>query len=120
MFKGTHKTLGEVALKRLRIGGAAVDEQVIRVRLLVLVLPLRNLTLLKRFEREASTWRRLDHPHVLKFLGTYKREAHLYLVSPFMRHGTLLEYVHDRPNVNRVRLVSRQTRWVLARLRRLI
>ncbi|KAG9049067.1 hypothetical protein FS837_011340 [Tulasnella sp. UAMH 9824] len=34
VFKGTHKTLGEVALKRLRIGGA-VDEQVIRVRLLV-------------------------------------------------------------------------------------
>lgn len=32
VFKGNHKTVGEVALKRLRIGGAVLDEQVIRVR----------------------------------------------------------------------------------------
>ncbi|KIO19688.1 hypothetical protein M407DRAFT_222321 [Tulasnella calospora MUT 4182] len=85
VFRGIHKTIGEVALKRLRIGGAAVDEQAIR--------------------READTWRRLEHPHVLRFLGTYKPEAHLYFVSPFMQNGTLLEYVNDRPGVNRVRLL---------------
>ncbi|KAG8916391.1 hypothetical protein FRC01_003184, partial [Tulasnella sp. 417] len=89
VFKGTHKTMGTVALKRLRIGGATLDEQVIR-----------------RFEREADTWRRLEHPHVLRFLGTYKPEGHLYFVSPFMQNGTLLEYVHDRPGVNRVKLLS--------------
>ncbi|KAG9045898.1 hypothetical protein FS837_005456 [Tulasnella sp. UAMH 9824] len=88
VFKGSHKTLGEVALKRLRIGAAALDEQVIR-----------------RFEREADTWRRLNHPHVLKFLGTYKPGAHLYFVSPFAANGTLLEYVSVRPAVNRIRLL---------------
>ncbi|KIO25792.1 hypothetical protein M407DRAFT_50612, partial [Tulasnella calospora MUT 4182] len=88
VFRGIHKTIDEVALKRLRIGGAAIEEQVIR-----------------RFEREADTWRRLEHPHVLRFLGTYKPEAHLYFVSPFMQNGTLLEYVNDRPDVNRVRLL---------------
>ncbi|KAG8919158.1 hypothetical protein FRC01_001444 [Tulasnella sp. 417] len=88
VFKGTHKTIGEVALKRLRIGSAALDEQVIR-----------------RFEREAETWRRLEHPHVLRFLGTYKPEGQLYFVSPFMQNGTLLEYVNARPGVNRVRLL---------------
>ncbi|KAG9035057.1 hypothetical protein FS837_002042 [Tulasnella sp. UAMH 9824] len=87
VFKGTHKTVGEVALKRLRIGGSALGEQVIR-----------------RFEREADTWRRLRHPHMLKFLGTYKPEGFLYFVSPFMKNGTLLEYVYERPDVNRVRL----------------
>ncbi|KAG8895391.1 hypothetical protein FRC01_012408, partial [Tulasnella sp. 417] len=87
VFKGTHRTMGEVALKRLRIGGAALDEQIIR-----------------RFEREADTWRRLEHPHVLRFLGTYQPEGHLYFVSPFMQNGTLLEYVHDRSKVNRVKL----------------
>lgn len=38
VFKGTHKIIGEVALKRLRIGGAALDEQVIRVRLVQVFL----------------------------------------------------------------------------------
>ncbi|KAG8918257.1 hypothetical protein FRC01_001958, partial [Tulasnella sp. 417] len=31
VFKGIHKTMGDVALKRLRIAGAAVDDQVIRL-----------------------------------------------------------------------------------------
>ncbi|KAG8898475.1 hypothetical protein FRC01_010897, partial [Tulasnella sp. 417] len=88
VFRGVHKTVGEVALKRLRIGGTGTDDQVIR-----------------RFEREADTWRRLEHPHVLKFLGTYKPDAHLYFVSPFAKNGTLLEYVHDRPAINRVQLL---------------
>ncbi|KAG8923170.1 hypothetical protein FRC01_013122 [Tulasnella sp. 417] len=89
VFKGTHKTMGDVALKRLRIGGPALDDQVIQ-----------------RFEREADTWRRLEHPHLLKFLGTYKREGHLYFVSPFMHNGTLLEYVNVRPDINRIKLPS--------------
>ncbi|KAG8903262.1 hypothetical protein FRC01_009260, partial [Tulasnella sp. 417] len=88
VFRGVHKTVGEVALKRLRVGGTGTDDQVIR-----------------RFEREADTWRRLEHPHVLKFLGTYKPDAHLYFVSPFAKNGTLLEYVHDCPSINRVRLL---------------
>ncbi|KIO27224.1 hypothetical protein M407DRAFT_73464 [Tulasnella calospora MUT 4182] len=88
VFRGIHKTKGEVALKRLRIGGAGMDEEVIR-----------------RFEREADTWRRLKHPHVLEFLGTYKPEAHIYFVSPFAKNGTLLEYVSARPGINRVRLL---------------
>ncbi|KIO27223.1 hypothetical protein M407DRAFT_73475 [Tulasnella calospora MUT 4182] len=64
-----------------------------------------HLIQFKRFEREADTWRRLKHPHVLEFLGTYKPEAHLYFVSPFAKNGTLLEYVSDRPGINRVRLL---------------
>ncbi|KAG9036056.1 hypothetical protein FS837_001760 [Tulasnella sp. UAMH 9824] len=88
VFKGIHSTKGEVALKRLRIGGATIDQQTIR-----------------RFEREADTWRRLEHPHVLKFLGTFKLEAHLYFVSPFIKNGTILEYVDDRPDINRVLLL---------------
>lgn len=43
VFKGTHKTMGEVALKRLRIGSAAHDEQVIRVRFSTSILRLGNL-----------------------------------------------------------------------------
>ncbi|KIO23565.1 hypothetical protein M407DRAFT_77896, partial [Tulasnella calospora MUT 4182] len=68
------------------------------------VLP-EKLILFQRFEREADTWRRLEHPHVLRFLGTFKPEGHLYFVSPFMQNGTLLEYVNDHPGVNRIKLL---------------
>ncbi|KIO22667.1 hypothetical protein M407DRAFT_78998 [Tulasnella calospora MUT 4182] len=59
----------------------------------------------KRFEREANTWRHLEHPYILKFLGTFRFAGHLYFVSPFIKNGTLLQYVKDRENVNRVRLL---------------
>ncbi|KIO25525.1 hypothetical protein M407DRAFT_55475, partial [Tulasnella calospora MUT 4182] len=61
--------------------------------------------LYKRFEKEAETWRRLKHPHVLEFLGTYKPEGHIYFVSPFAKSGTLLEYIIKGLDINRVRLL---------------
>lgn len=62
---------------------------------------------MKRFEREATTWKRLRHPHVLEFLGTLKRDDHLYLVSPFIKNGTLMDYLHGHAGVSRVKLVSK-------------
>ncbi|KIO31705.1 hypothetical protein M407DRAFT_67620, partial [Tulasnella calospora MUT 4182] len=59
-----------------------------------------------RFEREAATWRRLKHRHILEFLGTFQRDGHFYLVSPFMENGTLLEYLGRNPDIDRVRLLG--------------
>ncbi|KAG8919750.1 hypothetical protein FRC01_001137 [Tulasnella sp. 417] len=89
VFEGMHSTEGRVALKRPRIGGTRDDEGVIR-----------------GFEREAMAWRMLRHRHILKFLGTFKRNQHLYFVSPFIANGTLIEYIARHPLVNRVRLLS--------------
>ncbi|KIO31710.1 hypothetical protein M407DRAFT_67497, partial [Tulasnella calospora MUT 4182] len=55
--------------------------------------------------REAVTWRSLRHPHILEFIGTFKRDGHLYFVSPFIENGTLVEYVVRHPGVNRIRLL---------------
>ncbi|KIO15650.1 hypothetical protein M407DRAFT_34769 [Tulasnella calospora MUT 4182] len=79
VFKGNHKTVGEVALKRLRIGGAAVDEQVIRIHGVVWNIPMSS-----NFSARTSP-------------------RHIFTL--FMRNGTLLEYVEKVPSVNRVRLV---------------
>ncbi|KAG9042266.1 hypothetical protein FS837_011086 [Tulasnella sp. UAMH 9824] len=84
VFEGLHSKAGKVALKRPRIGGTGDEEEVI-----------------KRFEREAKAWRSLHHPHILEFLGTFKRRRHLYLVSPFIDNGTLVEYIAVHPEVNR-------------------
>ncbi|KIO25944.1 hypothetical protein M407DRAFT_75050, partial [Tulasnella calospora MUT 4182] len=62
-----------------------------------------------RFEREAAAWRRLKHPHILDFLGTFEGDGHFYLVSPFIENGTLVEYLARNPDIDRVRLVSLST-----------
>lgn len=88
VFTAIHKMVGKIALKRLRVGDTNKDNEA-----------------LHSFEREANTWRRLQHPHVLEFLGTYKWGEHLYLVTPFVENGTLLKYIETHPSINRVRLL---------------
>ncbi|KIO22282.1 hypothetical protein M407DRAFT_79388 [Tulasnella calospora MUT 4182] len=85
VFEGTHKTIGRIALKRPRISATGCDDS--------------------RFEREATTWQRLRHTHILEFIGTLKRDGHIYIVSPFIDNGTLVEYVKRKPKANKVRLI---------------
>lgn len=44
--------------------------------------------------REALTWRSLRHDNVLSFLGICEGEHLSFLVSPFMKGGTLSEWRH--------------------------
>ncbi|KAJ7646306.1 kinase-like domain-containing protein, partial [Mycena polygramma] len=49
--------------------------------------------------REVSTWVHLKHPYVLPFLGLDKNTFGEYppcIVTPFMRNGTLVDFVKDR------------------------
>ncbi|KIL63432.1 hypothetical protein M378DRAFT_79770, partial [Amanita muscaria Koide BX008] len=47
----------------------------------------------KNFLREALTWRSLSHESVLPFLGIYEEgEGEMFLVSPFMKNGTLSQW----------------------------
>ena len=50
----------------------------------------------------------LRHEYVLRCLGTFKREDHLYLVSPFMGNVTLFDWVRlgEHVGAERLRLVS--------------
>lgn len=43
VFKGTHKTMGDVALKRLRIAASALAEEVVRVSFRPSIVRLGNL-----------------------------------------------------------------------------
>lgn len=65
-----------------------------------------DIIYLQRFEREAEAWGSLHHPHILKLLGTFRRNGFLYLVSPFIENGTVVEYIRGHPQTNRIRLVS--------------
>jgi len=60
------------------------------------------------FFREAVAWRHLRHPNILPLLGVnldlerYK----LAMISEWMVHGNINEYVEKCGGVNRVQLVS--------------
>lgn len=88
VFEGTHSRVGKVALKRPRIGAAEDSEDVTR-----------------RFQREAATWQKLQHPHILAYLGTFQRDGNFYFVSPFIENGTLVEYIALHLSANRIKLL---------------
>lgn len=63
--------------------------------------------------REAVIWANHRHAGVLPFLGIYYNDesafdSGLYLVSPFMEHGTVVEFLSTFPGVDRRLLVSVQ------------
>ena len=65
-------------------------------------------------KRELEIWRRLDHPNIVPLLGTASGEDfgcdYPCMVSVWMPHGTLVEYVKHCGNElllpSRIRLVS--------------
>ncbi|KAL1663112.1 kinase-like domain-containing protein [Schizophyllum commune] len=62
----------------------------------------------KEFTKEALIWRQLNHPNVLPFYGVYYMDdarSMLCLVSPWMEHGHVMEYLKKGPSsINRVAL----------------
>lgn len=101
LFLGRHVRFGQVALKRLHPN---VNEAMIKAGALFLRLAKRS-RLNCDPQREAETWSRLKHPHVLTFFGICKASYYVYLVSPFVEHGSIRGYLKRNPNANRPKLV---------------
>ncbi|KAJ7779202.1 hypothetical protein B0H16DRAFT_808645 [Mycena metata] len=61
---------------------------------------------LKDFSQEALIWRQLSHPNLLPFYGLYYLEDRLCLVSPWMEHGNIMDFLAKKPpNIHRVSLI---------------
>ncbi|KAL1689975.1 kinase-like domain-containing protein [Schizophyllum commune] len=60
----------------------------------------------KRFRHEADTWCRLDHRHVLPFFGLCVDGPTLYMCSPWQDRGDLPHYLRERPDVDRLVLIT--------------
>ena len=48
----------------------------------------------------------MRHPNVVSYLGLSLDSPLLSLVCPWMPNGTLYEYLHECPNVDKLGLVS--------------
>ncbi|KZS87889.1 kinase-like protein [Sistotremastrum niveocremeum HHB9708] len=67
--------------------------------------------LLQRTKTELKLWSSLHHKNILSFIGVCffplrNQETLFSLVSPWMNHGTIAEYVDKHPCVNRISLVG--------------
>ncbi|KAJ7572209.1 kinase-like domain-containing protein [Mycena floridula] len=88
IFRG--KYCGDlVALKRLRVRGPEAN------------------SVYTNFFRESSSWHRLDHPYILTFLGVDAESfpGQPCMVSPWMIHGTVTEFIQKNPTTNLVRII---------------
>ncbi|KAF7333429.1 Protein kinase domain-containing protein [Mycena venus] len=61
---------------------------------------------MEEFGREAVIWRQLCHPNLLPFFGVYYLDNRLCLVSPWMEHGNVVQFLRNAPpDTNRLSLI---------------
>ncbi|KAJ6526554.1 hypothetical protein DFH09DRAFT_1045971 [Mycena vulgaris] len=91
IYRASHNG-NTVAVKRIRMFSATSDSQ--RTRL--------------QFCREALVWQRLQHKYVLPLIGIDRESfpSSFCLVSPWMKHGTVLKYLteHGRDDLDKMLL----------------
>ena len=58
---------------------------------------------------EVIVWRHVACPYVLEFRGVFYHNDVPAIVTPWMPHGNITEYLGNHPDVNRLRLVSPNT-----------
>jgi len=51
-------------------------------------------------------WRHLRHPNILPLLGVNLERHRLAMISEWMDHGNISEFVESQKGINRVQLVS--------------
>ncbi|KAG8747364.1 hypothetical protein FRC12_014095 [Ceratobasidium sp. 428] len=59
---------------------------------------------LKETAKELHVWSKYKHPNIIQLLGFTVFQNRIAMVSPWMKHGTLNEYLLRVPNANRCRL----------------
>lgn len=109
VYKG--KIRGQhVAIKKLRIYEKTNISKHLKVRGSIGALDAMGFWSLyfQQFSREAIIWRNLWHPNVLPFHGIYhlnEKKLSVCLVSPWMEHGNIRQFLEEVPNADRGRLV---------------
>ncbi|KAJ8083200.1 Rho guanine nucleotide exchange factor [Marasmius tenuissimus] len=84
---------GDVWKGAIRRSGS--EEQLVCLKVSKVYVKSDLDALFKEYLREAIVWRQLNHPNVLPFLGIFylKDDSQFCLISPWMDHGNLLQYL---------------------------
>lgn len=79
IYTPRHKEVNIVYLHRFRCSDACLA-------------PFQKDSIESTLCREALAWRSLSHQFIIPLLGIYERKSQLYLVSPYMTNGTLIQW----------------------------
>ena len=60
----------------------------------------------QEFCREVVLWKQFKHPNLLELVGAEVSLPTLLMVSEWMEHGTIADFVAACPDTNRLKLVS--------------
>jgi serine/threonine protein kinase len=94
-----------VAVKVFKVWANHIPEKLKQVHFLVSICVSVGL-LAQMFCQEAVAWKLLSHENVVPFLGASFSPTTVSLVSIWMEHGNINEYIRERPDCNRLQLVS--------------
>jgi serine/threonine protein kinase len=101
-YQGKH-----VALKRLRMFQTSNRGKIYKVCIILWALVTLIKSMLQKFCAEALLWHRLRHKFILPFLGVdaenFPRQP--CMVSPWMAHGTVMQFLQRNPKANIDKLV---------------
>jgi hypothetical protein len=61
---------------------------------------------MQRFCKEVVTWKSLLHPNVLPLIGIAMTETQFTMVSEWMVHGNINDFVKAHPDADRLGLVG--------------
>ena len=51
-------------------------------------------------------WKQFKHPNLLQLVGAKKSPSAMVMISEWMEHGTIMDFVVACPGTNRLKLVS--------------
>ncbi|KAK0459498.1 uncharacterized protein EV420DRAFT_1763213 [Desarmillaria tabescens] len=85
--------------------GKWLDKESVSVRL-PRIAERGNTDVQRRFEREITIWRSLDHQNVVPLYGFLRIDDDVYSVSPWMDNGTVNAFIRNNPKVDRLRILN--------------
>ena len=104
---GTYRG-SKVAIKVLRINSRELSS-LEKVRSLVSVLFDNTVHVLirvgQKFCCEVVLWKQFKHPNLLGLIGAKKTPSTMMMISEWMEHGTIMDFVIACPGTNRLKLV---------------
>ena len=59
----------------------------------------------QKFCCEVVLWKQFKHPNLLPLMGAKKSPQTLMMISEWMEHGTIMDFVISHPKTNRLKLV---------------
>jgi len=106
VWRGVYHS-SKVAIKVLRVHSGLDLINVERVRPSPFFTLRRVLTRAKQsFCREVVLWKQFRHPNLLPLMGATKSSHTFMMISEWMEHGTIMEFITACPDTNRLRLAS--------------